>query len=385
MISKAKEWLLMRNTKKMSLQKLRKCFANAFFTLIFAPMKENRKVLLGMSGGTDSSVAALLLQDAGYEVTGVTFRFYEKEGDTEYLDDACALCNRLGIPHLVVDQRETFRHTIIDYFIREYMEGHTPVPCTLCNNFLKWPLLRQLADEQGIYHIATGHYVQKRLIGSYWHITAGEDSDKDQSFFLWGLPQDILERMLLPMGGLTKSRVRQIAEERGFLKAATKKDSIGVCFCPMDYRSFLRRELPADAIQKGKFFDEKGNFIAWHEGYPFYTIGQRRGLGIDLNRAIFVKEIIPLENKVILGDLQSLEKTEMRLKDWNITNPALLIGQEDVIVKIRYRKQANRCTVTLLSDNTLHVQLHEPLTAIASGQAAAFYRDDVVLGGGIIL
>jgi tRNA-specific 2-thiouridylase len=153
----------------------------------------------------------------------------------------------------------------------------------------------------------------------------------------------------------------------------------------MDYRSFLRRELPADAIQKGKFFDEKGNFIALHEGYPFYTIGQRRGLGIDLNRAVFVKEIIPSENKVILGDLQSLEKTEMRLKDWNITNPAVLIGQEDVIVKIRYRKQANRCTVTLSSDHTLHVQLHEPLTAIASGQAAAFYRGDVVLGGGIIL
>lgn len=369
----------------MSLQKLRKCFANAFFTLIFVPMKEYRKVLLGMSGGTDSSVAALLLQDAGYEVTGVTFRFYEKEGDTEYLDDALALCNRLGIPHLVVDQRETFRHTIIDYFIREYMEGHTPVPCTLCNNFLKWPLLRQLADEQGIYHIATGHYVQKRLIDGYWHITAGEDPDKDQSFFLWGLPQDILERMLLPMGGLTKSRVRQIAEERGFLKVATKKDSIGVCFCPMDYRSFLRKELPADTIQKGKFFDEKGNFIAWHEGYPFYTIGQRRGLGIDLNRAVFVKEIIPSENKVILGDLKSLEKMEMRLKDWNITNPALLLGQEDVIVKIRYRKQANRCTVTLSSDHTLHVQLHEPLTAIASGQAGAFYREDVVLGGGIIL
>ena len=143
--------------------------------------------------------------------------------------------------------------------------------------------------------------------------------------------------------------------------------------------------MPADAIQKGKFFDEKGNFIAWHEGYPFYTIGQRRGLGIDLNRAVFVKEIIPSANKVILGDLKSLEKMEMRLKDWNITNTALLIGQEDVIVKIRYRKQANRCTVTLLSDNTLHVQLHGPLTAIASGQAAAFYRGDVVLGGGIIL
>ena len=361
------------------------CKLFSFIVFIFVFMKGNRRVLLGMSGGTDSSVAALLLQDAGYEVTGVTFRFYEKDGNTEYLDDARDLCARLGVPHLISDQREAFRTTIIDYFIREYMAGHTPVPCTLCNNYLKWPLLRQLADERGIYHLATGHYVRKRMIEGYWHITTGADADKDQSFFLWGLPQDIMERMLLPMGDLTKIRVREIAEERGFLKAATKKDSIGVCFCPMDYRTFLRNNVSVEDIQKGKFFDEKGNFIAWHEGYPFYTIGQRRGLGIDLNRAVFVKEIIPSENKVVLGDLKSLEKTEMRLKDWNIINPSLLLGHDDVIVKIRYRKQANRCTVTLQPDNTLHVQLHEPLTAIAAGQAAAFYRDDVVLGGGIIM
>ena len=338
-----------------------------------------------MSGGTDSSVAALLLLDAGYEVTGVTFRFYEKDGNTEYLDDACDLCNRLGISHIVSDQREVFRTSIIDYFIREYMMGHTPVPCTLCNNYLKWPLLRQLADEREIYHLATGHYVRKQYLESFWHITNGVDADKNQSFFLWGLPQDILKRILLPMGELTKSRVREIAEERGFLKVACKKDSIGVCFCPMDYRSFLRKELPAATIQKGKFFDEKGNFIAWHVGYPFSTIGQRRGLGIDLNRAVFVKEIFPSENKVILGDLKSLEKTEMFLKDWSLVNPTLLLGQDDVIVKIRYRKQANRCTVSLLPDNTLYVRLHEPLTAIAPGQAAVFYREDVVLGGGIIL
>lgn len=361
------------------------CKLLSFIVFIFVAMKPNRKVLLGMSGGTDSSVAALLLLDAGYEVTGVTFRFYEKDDNTEYLDDARDLCCRLGIPHLVYDCRESFRNIIIDYFIREYMEGHTPVPCTLCNNYLKWPLLRQLADERGIYHLATGHYVRKRMMDGYWHITTGADADKDQSFFLWGLPQDIMERMLLPMGNLTKTEVRQIAEARGFLKAAHKKDSIGVCFCPMDYRSFLRREVSVDALQRGKFYDEQGNFIAWHEGYPFYTIGQRRGLGIDLNRAVFVKEILPSENKVILSDLKSLEKMEMKLKDWNITQPALLLGKDDVIVKIRYRKQANRCTVTLQPDNTLYVQLHEPLTAIASGQAAAFYRGDVVLGGGIIV
>ena len=338
-----------------------------------------------MSGGTDSSVAALLLQDAGYEVVGVTFRFYEKSGETEYLDDARELCSRLGIQHIISDQRELFKSTIIDYFIREYMEGHTPVPCTLCNNYLKWRLLRQLADELGIYHLATGHYVQKEKIDGFWHITNGVDEDKNQSFFLWGLPQDILERMVLPMGSLTKQRVREIAEERGFLKAAKKKDSLGVCFCPMDYRTFLRNNVPTEAIQRGEFRDESGNFIAMHEGYPFYTVGQRRGLGINLNQAVFVKEIIPSENKVVLGNLKSLERREMRLKDWNIINPSALLDRDDVIVKIRYRKQENRCIVTLQPDKTLHIQLHEPLTAIAAGQAAAFYRGNTLLGGGIIM
>lgn len=348
-------------------------------------MEPNRRVLLGMSGGTDSSVAALLLQDAGYEVTGVTFRFYEKDNCTEYLEDARELCRRLGIKHIISDQRKLFRSTIIDYFIREYMEGHTPVPCTLCNNFLKWPLLRELADQMGIYHLATGHYVQKQCIDDHWHILNGVDEEKNQSFFLWGLPQDILERMVLPMGGLTKQRVREIAEERGFTKTAQKRDSLGVCFCPMDYRTFLRDNVATEAIQKGKFVDVEGNFIAWHEGYPFYTIGQRRGLGLDLNQAVFVKDIVSSENKVVLGDLKSLERTEMRLKDWNMVNPSHLLGKSDVVVKIRYRKQENRCTVTLLPDNTLHVQLHEPLTAIAPGQAAAFYRDQILLGGGIIM
>lgn len=338
-----------------------------------------------MSGGTDSSVAALLLKDAGYDVTGVTFRFFEKDGQTEYLDDARDLCQRIGIPHLVHDAREMFQKAIVDYFIDEYMAGHTPVPCTLCNNYLKWPLLARLADERGIYHIATGHYVQRITVEGRHYIIQGADADKDQSFFLWGLPQDILERMLLPMGGITKTQVRQMAEERGFLKVARKKDSIGVCFCPMDYRTFLRNHVPETRIQPGKFYDDQDNYIAKHEGYPFYTIGQRRGLGIDLNRAVFVKEIIPEENKVILGDLKSLERTEMRLKNWNLVCPDEVWNNGNIIVKIRYRKQANRCTVSLLPDQTLLVKLHEPLTAIASGQAAAFYDGNRVLGGGIIL
>lgn len=367
-------------------------------------MEENKRVLLGMSGGTDSSVAAMRLLDAGYEVTGVTFRFYELNDSTEYLEDARSLAARLGIPHITYDAREVFREQIIEYFVEEYMIGHTPVPCTLCNNYLKWPLLSKIADEMGIFYISTGHYVRKVKVDDTYYITYAADSDKDQTFFLWGLKQDILRRMLLPMGDITKVEARAFAAERGFEKVAVKRDSLGVCFCPMDYRSFLKEWLVSKCqrqvsfgqqqvsagqrrsaqVSRGQFVDEKGDFIAWHEGYPFYTIGQRRGLGIHLNRPVFVKEIRPEKNEVVLASLQALEKTEMLLKDWNIVSRERLLGPADIIVKIRYRKQENHCTVTITSDHLLHVQLHEPLTAIASGQAAAFYKDGLLLGGGII-
>lgn len=375
-------------------------------------IEENKRVLLGMSGGTDSSVAAMRLLEADYEVIGVTFRFYELNGSTEYLEDARNLAERLGIRHITYDAREIFARQIIEYFVQEYLAGRTPVPCTLCNNYLKWPLLAKIADEMGIFYIATGHYAQNIQLNETFYITYAADSDKDQTFFLWGLKQDILNRMLLPMGDITKAEARAWAAEHGFRKVATKKDSIGVCFCPMDYRTFLKdwlvrngqmsvsnseasinnsqtsgsdKQTWSDRIRRGKFVDEKGNFIAWHEGYPFYTIGQRRGLGIHLNRPVFVKEIDPEKNEVMLASLSSLEKTEMWLKDWNLVNQERTLDRSDIIVKIRYRKQENHGTITVTSDHLLHVQLHEPLTAIAPGQAAAFYGDGLLLGGGIIV
>ncbi|MEY8526881.1 tRNA 2-thiouridine(34) synthase MnmA [Bacteroides xylanisolvens] len=375
-------------------------------------IEENKRVLLGMSGGTDSSVAAMRLLEAGYEVIGVTFRFYELNGSTEYLEDARNLAERLGIRHITYDAREIFAQQIIEYFVQEYLAGRTPVPCTLCNNYLKWPLLAKIADEMGIFYIATGHYAQNIQLNETFYITYAADSDKDQTFFLWGLKQDILNRMLLPMGDITKAEARAWAAEHGFRKVATKKDSIGVCFCPMDYRTFLKdwlvrngqmsvsnseasinnsqtsgndKQTWSDRIRRGRFVDEKGNFIAWHEGYPFYTIGQRRGLGIHLNRPVFVKEIDPEKNEVMLASLSSLEKTEMWLKDWNLVNQERTLDRSDIIVKIRYRKQENHGTITVTSDHLLHVQLHEPLTAIAPGQAAAFYGDGLLLGGGIIV
>ena len=375
-------------------------------------IEENKRVLLGMSGGTDSSVAAMRLLEAGYEVIGVPFRFYELNGSTEYLEDARNLAERLGIRHITYDAREIFARQIIEYFVQEYLAGRTPVPCTLCNNYLKWPLLAKIADEMGIFYIATGHYAQNIQLNETFYITYAADSDKDQTFFLWGLKQDILNRMLLPMGDITKAEARAWAAEHGFRKVATKKDSIGVCFCPMDYRTFLKdwlvrngqmsvsnseasinnsqtsgsdKQTWSDRIRRGRFVDEKGNFIAWHEGYPFYTIGQRRGLGIHLNRPVFVKEIDPEKNEVMLASLSSLEKTEMWLKDWNLVNQERTLDRSDIIVKIRYRKQENHGTITVTSDHLLHVQLHEPLTAIAPGQAAAFYGDGLLLGGGIIV
>ena len=340
-----------------------------------------------MSGGTDSSVAAMKLQEAGYEVVGVTFRFYEKAGATEYLEDARALAARLGIEHITHDVRDIFRSRIIRYFIDEYMAGHTPVPCTLCNNELKWSLLAKIADEKGIYWISTGHYVRKVLSAGKYYIAPAVDRDKDQTFFLWGLKQDILRRILLPMGEITKNDARAYAAERGFERVATKKDSIGVCFCPLDYRSFLKRELPTGELPgRGRFVDEKGEFLGWHEGYPFYTVGQRRGLGIQLNHAIFVKEIRRDENKVVLAPLASLYRSEMWLKDWNLIEEEGVLNSEEVIVKIRYRKQANRCRVSLEMNGCLRVSLLEPLESIATGQAAAFYDSDgLLLGGGIIL
>ena len=217
-----------------------------------------------MSGGTDSSVAAMILQEQGYEVVGVTFLFHDD--GKEHLDDARALAERLKIRHIVYDARELFREKILSYFVDEYMAGRTPVPCVLCNNYLKWPLLAQIADQEGIHHIATGHYVRTVRDNGRIHITTGIDPDKDQSFFLWGLPVSILERMLLPLGEMTKTQVREYAAERGFKKVSVKKDSLGVCFCPGDYRDYLRKQIGIAAISPGHYVNESGKIIGKHDG-----------------------------------------------------------------------------------------------------------------------
>ena len=356
-----------------------------FFVFLCVIMKLQKRVLLGMSGGTDSSVCAMKLLDAGYEVVGVTFRFYERDNDTQYLDDARMLADRLGIEHLTVDVRERFQQEIVNYFVEEYMAGRTPVPCTLCNNQFKWPLLAQIADEKGIFYISTGHYVRKVCRDNLYYLAPAKDADKDQSFFLWGLSQSILSRMVLPMGDITRQEAAEYAQARGFAQIATKRNSIGVCFCPLDYHTFLTSQLPPERFPgEGRFVDENGHFMGVHQGYPFYTVGQRRGLRLQLNRAIFVKELLPERNEVVLAPLSSLYKKEMQLKDWHLHDAEKVFAMDEVIVKIRYRKQANRCRIALDGDN-LFVSLLEPLESIAKGQAAAFYdKEGLLLGGGII-
>jgi tRNA-specific 2-thiouridylase len=344
------------------------------------------KILLAMSGGTDSSVAVLLLQDQGYEVVGVTFRFWEEKEDISYIKDAEYLAGSTGIEHYVLDKRKEFAAEVITYFVDEYLQGRTPVPCVRCNNMMKWKLLYEESERLNIKHIATGHYANLSEQAGKYYITPGIDPDKDQSFFLWGLSQQILEKAVFPLGNYTKSRIREIALQKGFGKVALKKDSMGICFCPHDYRSFLLKQLPAnyELIRPGNFVDEKGKFIGRHKGYPFYTVGQRRGLGITTSCPVFVKEIIPTENVVVLTTQDEMYKTTMWLSGWNIHNPDEVFDRQGVIVKIRYKKQADYGFITLEQDGLLKVEFDKPVAAIAPGQAACFYLGKRVVGGGII-
>ncbi len=348
------------------------------------PNSQKYTCLLGMSGGTDSSVAAMLLLEQGYKVIGVTFRFWDDENAQKHLFDARETAQELGIEHFIYDARDKFQIQVVDYFVQEYLNGRTPVPCTHCNTELKWKLLFSLAEKYDCERIATGHYCRITERNSHFYITQGADQEKDQSFFLWGLSQEILSKIIFPLGELTKTEVRQIASFKGFTRIANKKDSIGVCFCPRDYRSFLKNRLPNYTFSKGNFVDEAGNVIGTHEGYPFYTIGQRRGLGLQLNKPVFVKEIYPEKNTIILASLASLYKTQFSVHTHNIINPADFSHDFNIIVKIRYRKQATPCRVIIKDNLELMVKLSEPLEAIAPGQAAVFYRDGIVLGGGII-
>ena len=343
-----------------------------------------QRILLGMSGGTDSSVAAILLMEQGYELVGITFRFWE-EGENKHLMDAQRLAKQLGIEHITYDALDIFHETVVKYFVDEYLSGRTPFPCAKCNNELKWKLILQEADRLGCEKVAMGHYTRIVEEAGRYFVSEGFDPDKDQSFFLWGLTQTQLARIIFPLGKFHKTEVRKMAADRGFNYVSEKKDSLGACFCSGDYRPFLKSQLsePEKYIYAGNFIDEEDRVLGRHQGFPLYTVGQRRGL-IHLNRKVFVKEIRPLTNDVVLAPLGDMYKTEFYVQNVNVADRSMFTAEFDINCRIRYRKQNTLCRVFLMENNCAKIELLEPLESIAPGQTAVFYRDGKVLGGGFI-
>jgi len=349
------------------------------------------RVLLGMSGGIDSSVAAMLLKQQGYDVIGVTLRLWSQTDGVDsfevpkYILDAQNLAAVIKIEHLVVDVRQEFYDLIITYFNYEYLAGKTPNPCAKCNVVLKWKTLNEIAIKKHCNFIATGHYVNKNNIDGKFYITKGIDPDKEQSFFLWGLGSEILEKAIFPLGTFSKLQVREIAREMGFHSLNSKKESTGVCFISDNgYQSFLEKEfvntnkLPG----KGFFVDKDGAVIGKHNGFPFYTVGQRRGLGLSPNEPYYVTKIIAQSNTVELGHRADLYRSVMWVENYSVIDKSDFDGE--VITRIRYRKQSALSKVEFIDDILLKVSFLSPEWSIAPGQTAAFYICDRLLGGGFI-
>ncbi len=352
-----------------------------------------------MSGGIDSTVAALMLHEQGYEVVGVTMKTWDyaasggskKETGCCNLDsfnDARMAAVEHGFPHYILDIREEFGTFVVDNFVEEYMAGRTPNPCVLCNTHIKWRALLKRADALGCEFIATGHYASvSRHTNGRFTITKGIDENKDQSYVLWGLQQDLLSRTLLPLGGYRKPEIRQMAHDFGYPELAKKSESYEICFVPdNDYRSFLKRNVEGleEKVNGGFFVDSDGCILGQHKGYPFYTIGQRKGLDIALGKPAFVTSIDPVTNTVMLGNEQDLEKESMTVTKVNWMKYEGLSGEMEAITKIRYKDKG---TLSLIQPSQfgVEVQFFEKAKGIAPGQSAVFYEGNEVIGGGIIM
>lgn len=349
------------------------------------------KVLVAMSGGVDSSVTALLLMREGYECIGATMRLYDsiridcKQPTCCSLDDAQDardVAERLGMPFHIFDYREAFDALVIRNFVEEYAAGRTPNPCIACNRFLKFDLLFQKAAELGCDFLATGHYAQvsEDEQGTF-HLRCGVDAKKDQSYVLYMLQQRQLARLLLPLGGLEKEQVRQIAEEHG-LANAKKRESQDICFVPDgDYAAFLRHEKVESA--PGELLDEDGRVVGRHQGIVNYTIGQRKGLGVALGYPAYVTRIDAQANTVTVGPREALERTSFTVAHMAWTQDA--VPEEALEAEVRTHYHARRVPVRVQAcGENAQVQAIEPLGALAPGQAAVFYRGDEVIGGGTI-
>ena len=355
------------------------------------------KVVVGMSGGVDSSVAAMLLKEQGYDVIGVTMQIWQQEDEftleTEggccglsAVDDARRVAECLQIPYYVMNFREIFRKCVMDYFAEEYYQGRTPNPCIACNRHVKWEALLQRSLEIGADYIATGHYARvKQLPNGRYAIASSVTAEKDQTYALYNLTQQQLVHTLMPVGAYTKSEIRAMAEKAG-LPVAHKKDSQEICFVPDgDYASFLKSYC-GKVPPVGNFVTEDGRVLGQHKGIIHYTIGQRRGLGLPMGRRVFVKEIRPETNEVVIGEGDAVFGSKVTAEQIHFMGiPPMEVGESGrFTAKIRYGHKGAPCEIRRTGADTLEAVFDQPVRAATPGQALVFYQDDYVAGGGII-
>lgn len=344
-----------------------------------------------MSGGLDSSVCAMLLLEAGHRVEGVTYRAFDAEpsadGAPDAASDARDLAARVGIPHRVVDLRERFHDIVVRRFASEYLRGRTPNPCVECNAGVKWAALLEIADQLGCQKLATGHYAAVDQDNGRFFLTCAADKAKDQTYFLWKLGQAQLARTLFPVGKFLKPQIRQIAMDRGHHRVGTKRESQEICFIPDDdYRRFLRQYAPSQvaAIGEGDIALADGTLVGRHQGYPFYTLGQRKGLGVALGEPRYVTAIDPVRNRVILGPPDDLLCDSIVISEVNMMKFSDVPDSGlEVDLKVRYRGPSVRALVRPFEAG-LRAQLAQPVSAATPGQSAVMYQGDDVVGGGII-
>lgn len=369
-----------------------------FYTLSSQPqMSKKGKVLVAMSGGIDSTVAAVMLHEQGYEVVGITMKTwdYATSGGTkketgccslDSINDARQVAVDLGFSHFIIDIREEFGNFVIDDFVNEYLAGRTPNPCVLCNTYIKWEALLKRADMMDCEFIATGHYAQLRNENSRYVISKGLDSNKDQSYVLWGVSQQCLSRTMFPMGKYHKPDIKQMARDMGYVEIANKSESYEICFVPdNDYRGFLKRQQPEleQKVAGGNFVNMQGKVIGKHSGYPFYTIGQRKGLGVAFGKPMFVVEIKPETNTVVLGEETDLDRNGMWVGKLNLQKYETIPADTRAITKVRYKHDGESSIISQVGDR-IKVEFMAPVSAIAPGQSAVFYEGDDMIGGGRI-